>query len=57
MMGWVRGVKGWEEKRRWSTILGADLQDLAPATIFDKIISKQIPADVVYEDDKVGSRE
>lgn len=24
-------------------------QDLAPATIFDKIMKKEIPADVVYE--------
>lgn len=88
----MRVCQGWEEKRRWSTILGADLQDLAKATIFDQILSKQvgggtteegaagirvdgiwkalsgwlgaschlwsscvlqIPADVVYEDDKV----
>ena len=26
--------------------------DNAPATIFDKIISKQIPADIVYEDNQ-----
>lgn len=24
----------------------------APSTIFDKIISKQIPADIIYEDDR-----
>uniref|UniRef100_A0A7S4DAD2 HIT domain-containing protein n=1 Tax=Heterosigma akashiwo TaxID=2829 RepID=A0A7S4DAD2_HETAK len=31
---------------------GAGLRDDAPATIFDKIIAKEIPADVLYEDDK-----
>lgn len=35
------------------TILGADFQDLAPATIFDKILKKEIPAEVVYEDERV----
>lgn len=42
-------LQGWEEKRRWSTILGADFQDLAKATIFDQILNKQVPADIVYE--------
>ena len=36
----IVGIQGWEEKRRWMTILGADFQDLAPATIFDKIMKK-----------------
>jgi histidine triad (HIT) family protein len=49
----ILGIQGWEEKRRWMTILGADYQDWAPATIFDKIIKKEIPSDIVYENDKV----
>ncbi|GAB5032796.1 glutathione s-transferase [Nannochloropsis oceanica] len=49
----ILGIQGWEEKRRWMTILGADFQDLAPATIFDRIIKKEVPSDVVYENDKV----
>jgi len=45
-------LDGWEAAGRWDTILGAGLRDDAPATIFDKIIAKEIPADVLYEDDK-----
>jgi len=45
-------LDGWEAKGRWATIRGAGLRDTAEATIFDKIIAKEIPADVVYEDDK-----
>ena len=26
-----------------------DHQDLAPATIFDKVLKKEVPADIVYE--------
>ncbi len=47
------GIDGWEAKNRWATILGAGWKDLEPRTIFDKIVSKEIPAQIVYEDDKV----
>lgn len=49
----ILGIQGWEEKRRWSNILGADLQDLAPATVFDQILAKALPSQVVFENDKV----
>ncbi|CEM05689.1 unnamed protein product [Vitrella brassicaformis CCMP3155] len=49
----ITGVlKGWSEKGRWTTILGAGLKDQAPATLFDKIMNKQVSADIVHEDDR-----
>jgi diadenosine tetraphosphate (Ap4A) HIT family hydrolase/glutathione S-transferase len=45
------GMEAWETNRRWDTILGAGWRDADPATIFDKILSKDIPASVVMEDD------
>jgi len=44
-------LKGWDENGRWDTIQGAGKRDTAPATIFDKIIAKEIPSDIVFEDD------
>lgn len=46
-------LDGWDENGRWDSIAGAGLRDLAPPTLFDKILTKQIPADVVYEDEHV----
>ena len=46
-------LNGWSANGRWNGILHAGLQDTAPATIFDKIVAKEIPAAVVFEDDKV----
>ncbi len=34
-------------------ILGPRIKDTAPATIFDKILAKEIPSTAVYEDDLV----
>lgn len=45
------GLDSWEDRDRWGSILGAGLRDESPPTIFDKILAKEIPADVVYEDD------
>jgi len=45
------GLDAWEANQRWDTILGAGIIDTKPVTIFDKIISGDIPADIVYEDD------
>jgi len=42
----------WEANGRWDAILHAGLRDTAEATIFDKIISKDIPSEVVYEDER-----
>jgi len=50
------GIGSWESNGRWDTILMAgvrDYEDDDPTTIFDKLLSGEIPADVVYEDEKV----
>lgn len=47
------GIHAWEKLGRWDTILGAGWRDTAPKTIFDKIISKEIPAVIVKEDDTI----
>ncbi|KAL3822779.1 hypothetical protein ACHAXA_005944 [Cyclostephanos tholiformis] len=47
-------VTSWEgTNRRWDDIWLAGLRDTAPSTIFDEIISGDIPADVVREDEHV----
>ena len=47
-------VTSWEEKNhRWDSIWQAGQRDLAPGTIFDKIIAKEIPATIVKEDDHI----
>ena len=45
------GLAGWFEKNRWDSIRGAGTRDLAPPTLFDKILAGEIPSDKVYEDD------
>ena len=47
------GLSAWDERGRWDTIPLAGLRDVDPDTIFDKIIAKEIPSTVVYENDKV----
>ena len=44
-------IDKWDEKGRWDAIFGAGTRDDAPSTLFDMILSKQIPSDCVYEDD------
>ena len=46
-------LQGWDGNGRWDTILLAGLRDEDPETIFDKIIAKEIPASVVFENDQV----
>jgi histidine triad (HIT) family protein len=44
----------WDQQRQqWDTILGAGIVDTLSSTIFDRIISKEITANIVYEDDDV----
>ena len=43
----------WDQIDRWAPILGAGTRDTEPPTIFDKILAKQIPSTVVWEDDRV----
>jgi len=45
-------LKKWDDNGRWDNILHAGRKDTAEATIFDKIIRKEIPSDIVYEDDR-----
>jgi glutathione S-transferase len=48
------GLNAWEERNRWDPLLGAGWRDTEPATLFDKILSGEIPAAVVEQpDDKV----
>eukprot|EP00638_Chattonella_subsalsa_P000110 CAMPEP_0117754686 /NCGR_PEP_ID=MMETSP0947-20121206/12968_1 /TAXON_ID=44440 /ORGANISM="Chattonella subsalsa, Strain CCMP2191" /LENGTH=373 /DNA_ID=CAMNT_0005573805 /DNA_START=141 /DNA_END=1262 /DNA_ORIENTATION=- len=45
-------LNAWEANGRWDNILGAGRRDTDPETIFDKIIAKEIPSDILHEDDK-----
>ena len=47
------GLIQWEERKRWDPIWLAGVRDEAPATLFDKIISGEIPAAIVKQDDKI----
>lgn len=47
------GLQSWEEKDRWGTIHQAGARDMNASTLFDKIISGDIPANVVYQDTTV----
>jgi len=46
-------VDSWDAKNRWDDIWLAGQRDTAPGTIFDKILSGEIPASVVKEDDHI----
>lgn len=47
-------IKSWDEtNHRWDSIWLAGLRDTDPATIFDKIIAREIPAEVVKEDEHI----
>lgn len=47
-------INSWEEtNHRWDSIWLAGLRDTDPATIFDKIIARKIPAEVVKEDEHI----
>jgi len=43
----------WDAKGRWDKMLLAGLRDDEPGTIFDKIVSRDIPATIVKEDSKI----
>jgi len=45
-------LKKWGDNGRWDNILHAGRKDTADRTIFDNIIAKEIPSEVVYEDDR-----
>ena len=47
------GLSKWNDDGRWDTIWLAGIRDTDPGTLFDKIISKEIPASIVREDDKI----
>ncbi|CAJ1934723.1 unnamed protein product [Cylindrotheca closterium] len=50
MMG---ALQKWDENGRWDSIWLAGVRDKEPETLFDKIISGEIPATIVKEDDKM----
>ena len=43
----------WTDNGRWDAILHAGAKDTADPTIFDKIVAKEIPSTIVFEDEKV----
>lgn len=49
----MEALQSWDAKGRWDTIHLAGVRDLADPTIFDKIITGEIPAAIVKEDDKI----
>lgn len=49
----MTALEQWDQGGRWNSIYLAGLRDDAPATIFDKIVSKEIPATIVKEDNYV----
>jgi len=46
-------LQDWDAQGRWDTILFAGKRDDAAPTIFDRVVSKQIPSEVVMEDEDV----
>ncbi|CAM9507359.1 unnamed protein product [Chrysoparadoxa australica] len=46
-------LNSWQEAGRWDSIMFAGQRDTAESTIFDKILSKEIPSTMVFEDDLV----
>jgi diadenosine tetraphosphate (Ap4A) HIT family hydrolase/glutathione S-transferase len=47
----TEGFRIWESNRRWDPILGAGWRDVAPRTLFDGIVSGDIPAAIVPQPD------
>eukprot|EP00559_Dactyliosolen_fragilissimus_P009577 CAMPEP_0184865166 /NCGR_PEP_ID=MMETSP0580-20130426/17199_1 /TAXON_ID=1118495 /ORGANISM="Dactyliosolen fragilissimus" /LENGTH=373 /DNA_ID=CAMNT_0027364261 /DNA_START=309 /DNA_END=1430 /DNA_ORIENTATION=+ len=47
------GLLAWEDNNRWDIIPLAGKRDNDPPTIFDKIISGDIPSTIVRDDDKI----
>ena len=45
------GLAPWESRDRWGPLLGAGTRDEAPPTIFDMILKRDIPSEMVYEDE------
>lgn len=43
----------WDSNGRWDSIWLAGARDVEPGTLFDKIVSGEIPATIVREDDKI----
>lgn len=46
-------LAAWDERGRWDNFLGVGVRDTAPPTLFDKILAREIPAEIVYETDQV----
>lgn len=50
-MQMIGELQKWDKNGRWDTIWLAGARDEEPETLFDKIISGEIPATIVKEDD------
>lgn len=46
-------LNSWKDHGRWDTILFSGIRDTHPETIFDQIIAKTIPTEIVKEDEKL----
>jgi HIT domain len=42
-----------QAKGRWDTIMLAGVRDTKPATLYDRLLKKELPTTVVHEDDSV----
>jgi histidine triad (HIT) family protein len=49
----IGALNTWEANGRWDSIWLAGVRDAEPETIFDKIVSGEIPVTIVKEDDKI----
>eukprot|EP00934_Nitzschia_sp_Nitz4_P005287 Nitzschia sp. Nitz4//scaffold196_size54656//7836//9168//NITZ4_006631-RA/size54656-augustus-gene-0.38-mRNA-1//-1//CDS//3329540402//5277//frame0 len=47
------GLTQWEDNGRWDSIFLAGVRDKDPETIFDKILTREIPADIVKENEHI----
>jgi histidine triad (HIT) family protein len=47
------GLSKWNDNGRWDTIWLAGSRDTEPRTLFDRLIAKEFPSNVVKEDDKI----
>jgi diadenosine tetraphosphate (Ap4A) HIT family hydrolase/glutathione S-transferase len=47
------GLNVWDANKRWDGLLGAGWRDNEPRTFFDKLVTGDIPADIVMQNDKI----
>ena len=52
-MQMMEGINKWDSNGRWDDIWLAGARDMAPSTLFDKIVAGEISATIVKEDHKI----